>query len=224
MGNPSPGRPTKSSSQSTNQKPVSSLEAPERTPDSEEGVASENTSVADQTSSTGETAPDRLQSVSRQPADAGSNSEVISNVWEEDLSTEPQIKQPRVEQTMVLTAVLLPRSPKHQLSESLAEFLSSSLVELGRILSWEFNNIDIQPEYLCFTFESPSKIPPAGALEQLRQELSSRVLKSFPDLSQDVPEGRFWAHNYLLTTGGAPSEARIQIFIQNTRRSQDYKP
>lgn len=233
VGNPSPGLSSKNSSQSKNQTPVTSLEAPELLPDSEEGIppektsdepTSNHTSVADQTSLTGETASDRSQAVSHQPADDGPDAEVINHVREEDLSAEPHIKQPSAEQTLVLTAVLLPRSPKHQLSEPLAEHLSSSLAELGHVLNWEFSDIDIQSEYLCFTFELPSKIPPAGALEQLRQELSSRVLKSFPDLSQDVPEGRFWAHNYLLTTGGAPSQARIQIFIQNTRRSQDYTP
>ena len=231
--NTSPGLPTKSSSQSTNQTPVTSLEAPELLPDSQEDLASEktseeptsdHTSAAGQTSLTGETALDQSQAVSHQLIDDEPDSEVINHVWEEDLSAEPHVKQPSAEQTMVLTAVLLPRSPKHQLGKPLAEHLSSSLVELGHVLNWEFSDIDIQSEYLCFTFELPSKIPPAGALEQLRQELSSRVLKSFPDLSQDVPEGRFWAHNYLLTTGGAPSGARIQIFIQNTRRSQNYTP
>ena len=233
-GNPSPSRPIESPSQSTNQTPVTSLEAPELLPDSEEGMASEKTSeeptsndplktsVADQISLTSETASDRSQPVSHQPADDGLESEVISHAWEDDLSADSHVKHVSVEQSMVLSAVLLPRSPKHQLSEPLAEYVSSSLAELGRALNWEFNDIDIQPEYLCFTFKLPSKIPPAGALEQLRQELSSRVLKSFPDFSQDVPKGHFWAHNYLLTTGGAPSKARIQIFIQNTRRSQEF--
>ncbi|HEY45151.1 MAG: hypothetical protein AMJ88_03890 [Anaerolineae bacterium SM23_ 63] len=231
--NPPPVRPIENPTQSTNQTPVTSLEAPEILPASEEGIASEKTSekpiadhtaVPDQTFRTGETVSDRSQGVSRQPADDEPDSEVINHVWEEDLSAEPHVKQPSVEQTMILTAVLLPRSPKHKLSDPLAEHLRNSLVELGDVLNWEFNDIDIQPEYLCFTFELPSKIPPAGALEQVRQELSSRVLKSFPDLSQDILEGRFWAHNYLLTAGGAPSEARIQIFIQNTRRSQDHTP
>ena len=231
--NPSPVRPSESPGQSTNQTPVKSLETPERLADSEEGMTSEktleqssldHTSGTDQTSLTSETTSGRLQGVSHQPGDEDPDSEVISHVWEEDLSAEQHGTQAPVEQTMVLTAVLLPRSPKHQLSESLADHLRSSLADMGQVLSWEFNDIDIHPEYLCFTFRIPSKIPPAGALEQLRQELSSRVLRSFPDLSQDVPEGRFWAHNYLLTTGGAPSEARIQIFIQNTRRSQDYTP
>jgi two-component system chemotaxis response regulator CheY len=232
-GNPSPDSSIENPSQSKNQTPVTSKEAPELLPDSQEVATLEktseqpitdHTSIADQPSLTGESPSDRSQDVSHQRADDDLDAETINHVWEEDLSAEPQVKHPSVEQSMVLSAVLVPRSPKHQLSESLAEHLSSSLAELGQVLNWEFTEIDIQPEYLCFTFEIPSKIPPAGALEQIRQELSSRVLKSFPDLSQDVPKGRFWAHNFLLTTGGAPSGARIQIFIQNTRRSQNYTP
>ncbi len=229
-GNPSLDRSIENPGQSTNQIPVTSLEAPELLPDTEEGVASEKASeepaldynsVVDQTSFTDETASNRSQVVSTQSSNDGLDSELNGNIWEEDLSAEPHVKPTNVEHTMVLTAVLVPRSPNHQLSEPLAEYLRSSLVDLGRVLNWEFNDIDIQPEYLCFTYKLPAKIPPAGALEQLRQELSSRVLKSFPDLSQDLPEGRFWAHNYLLTTGGAPSQVRIQTFIQNTRRSKD---
>lgn len=232
-GNPSPVRTIESPSQSTDLTPDTSVQAPELLPDSEEDMAAEktseepppdHTSTPDQISPTGEAPSDQPHNVSPQPVDDDPDAEVISHVWEEDLSAEPDVKQTSVGQTMVLTAVLLPRSPKHQLNEHIAEHLRSSFSEVSHVLNWEFNDIDIQPEYLCFTFEIPSKMPPAGALEQLRQELSSRVLKSFPDLSQDVPEGRFWAHNYLLTTGGPPSEARIQIFIQNTRRSQNYKP
>jgi CheY-like chemotaxis protein/REP element-mobilizing transposase RayT len=232
-GNPSPGPSYKNSNQLQNQTPVTSLEAPELLPDSQEGATFEKTSeepisdhasMTDQTSLTDEPPSGRSQDSSHQHTDDDPDAEMISHVWEEDLTTEPHVKQPGFEQSMVLSAVLIPRSPNHQLSESLAERLSSSLVELGHVLNWEFTDIDIQPEYLCFTFKLPSKTPPAGALEQIRQELSSRVLKSFPDLSQDVPERRFWAHNYLLTTGGAPSGARIQIFIQNTRRSQNYTP
>ncbi len=231
-GNPSPIHTIESPSQSTDQIPVTAPETPEPLPDPEEGTVEspseeplpDHTSSADQFSPQDETASDRPDRVPHQPVDDEIDSEVISHVWEEDISAEAHAEQPGVEQTMVLTAVLLPRSPKHQLSEPIAEHLRNSLDELSRVLNWQFNHIDIQPEHLCFTFEIPSTIPPAGALEQLRQELSNRVLKFFPDLSQDVPEGRFWAHNYLLTTGGPPSEARIRIFIQNTRRSQDYTP
>jgi CheY-like chemotaxis protein len=232
-GNPSSGPSSTNSSQLNNQTPVAPLEAPEALRDSQDDAALEkisdkpitdHNSMTDETSLTGESPSDQSQDISHQYADDGPDTETISHVWEEDLSAEPHVKQPSVEQSMILSAVLMPRSRNHQLSESLAEHLSSFLVELGHVLNWEFTDIDIQPEYLCFTFELPSKIPPAGALEQIRQELSSRVLKSFPDLSQDVPEGRFWAHNYLLTTGGAPSKARTQIFIQNTRRSQNYTP
>jgi CheY-like chemotaxis protein len=231
---PSPKKPVEDPRQSKGRTHGTSPDAHGLDPESEEEVASEptseeaplddpaHTSATDQASSPDEKAPDRASPVAQQPIADVVDPEVISHVWEEDLSTDSHTKRPGVEESMVLTAVLLPRSPKHKLSDTLAEHLNNWLLELSTVLGWEFNDIDIQPEYLCLTFKLPSTIPPAGALEQLRQELSNRVLKSFPDLSQELPEERFWAHNYLLTTGGAPSKARIHIFLQNTRRSQGF--
>ena len=203
--------------------PESEGDAASRNP-SEEPIAGNrtNASVTDQISLPVEKPPDRDSSIGQMSTEETVDPEMVSHVWEENLSADPQAKNSNAEEGMALNAVLLPRSTKHQLSGPLAEHLSNWFRELSDVLGWEFNDIDIQPEYLCFTFKLPPKIHPAGALEQLRQELSKRVLKSFPYLSQELPEGRFWAHNYLLTTGGAPSKARIQIFLQNTRRSSDF--
>jgi CheY-like chemotaxis protein len=231
---PSPKKPVESPRQSKGQTRGTSPDAAGLDPESEEGVASEQiseeappddpitTSARDRVSPSDEKTRDRTSSVAQQPIADVVDPELISHDWEEDLSTDSHAKNPDVEENMVVNAVLLPRSPKHKLSDSLAEHLNNWLLELSAVLGWEFNDIDIQPEYLCFTLKLPSEIHPAGALEQLRQELSNRVMKSFPDLLLEVPEERFWAHNYLLTAGGAPSKARIHIFLQNTRRSQGF--
>jgi CheY-like chemotaxis protein len=229
---PSPNKPVGNPRRSKSQTPGKSPDAGGLDPVSEEGMASEQisegsppddpttTSAADRVSPSDDKTPDQASSATQQLIADVVDPELISHAWEEDLSTDSQAKKPDVEESMVVNAVLLPRSPKHKLSDTLAEHLNNWLLELGAVLGWEFSDVDIQPEYLCFTLKLPSKTHPAGALEQLRQELSDRVLKSFPDLLLDVPEERFWAHNYLLTTGGAPSKARIHIFLQNTRRSQ----
>jgi REP element-mobilizing transposase RayT len=226
QGNPTPHQPSQDSRPSPTETAVTALDTTEPHPEPVQSTISEKTSEGgpstqtpspDQAAFGNGTASEPTHEISPQLED---ESQDISHVWEENLEADAD---PVVEDQMVLTAVLLPRSPKHQLNEPLAAYLNSSMAELAHLWSWEVNDIDIQQEYLCFSFTLPSSIPPAGGLEQMRQELSSRVLTAFPDLEQDIPEGRFWAHNYLLTTGGAPSEARIRIFIENTRRSQEFE-
>ncbi len=114
----------------------------------------------------------------------------------------------------------MPRFPEHQLDGPLAEQLSDWIKRICLAWDWRAEEIDLQPDYLGVTLSVLPDVAPAQAVRKLRENLSTRILETFPELSGDLPSGRFWARSYLLTAGAPPDTSRIQAFILDTRRAQ----
>jgi hypothetical protein len=66
----------------------------------------------------------------------------------------------------------------------------------------------------------PPEEAPAHAVQELRDGLSERVLRAFPELLPELPSRRFWASAYLLQGGEAVEGGKVETFVRETRRSQ----
>ncbi len=127
---------------------------------------------------------------------------------------------PEAEYQLSFTAVLIPLFPEHRLEGELARHLEQWVQRLCLAWDWRADRVQIYPECLCVTLSLLPEVAPAGAVRQLRDGLTMRILQAFPHLAEDLPSGRFWARGYLLTAGAPPSLQRIRDFIRETRNAQ----
>jgi DNA-binding response OmpR family regulator/REP element-mobilizing transposase RayT len=118
------------------------------------------------------------------------------------------------------TAVLLPRFPRHTLVGSLSNQLESWVKDLCIAWGWRADSIDVRPDLLRFTVSLSPEVAPAQAVQSLAQNLSTRILKAFPTLSEELPSGQFWTKRYLLTAGSDVGKDRLSHFIEATRKDQ----
>lgn len=119
-----------------------------------------------------------------------------------------------------LFTVLLPRFPEHELTGELAERLHAWTTRLCMAWDWTAERVDIQPDRLEVTLVLPPEESPAHAIQELRDGLSERVLRSFPELLPDLPSRRFWASSYLLRAGPPAPPDDVETFIRETRHAQ----
>jgi REP element-mobilizing transposase RayT len=119
-----------------------------------------------------------------------------------------------------LFTLLVPRLPEHLLTGELAERLQAWTARLCLAWDWTVERIDVRPDRFEVTLILPPDEAPAHALQELRDGLSERVFRSFPELALDLPSRRFWASSSLLRAGGPPPEAEIDAFLRGTRLAQ----
>jgi hypothetical protein len=119
-----------------------------------------------------------------------------------------------------LFALLVPRLPEHQLTGELAERLQTWTARLCLAWDWIAERIDVRPDRFEVTLILPPDEAPAHALQELRDGLSERVFRSFPELGLDLPSHRFWASPSLLRAGTAPPMSEIDAFLRGTRLAQ----
>ena len=125
---------------------------------------------------------------------------------------------------LLFSVALVPRFPEHQLSGALVESLRTWIHRLCLAWDWRAEYVDIRPDRLAIMLTLDPEVAPALAVQQLREGLAERILQTFPHLATDLPSGRFWASPFLLLSGPLPPETEITEFIQETRRSQGFKP
>jgi REP element-mobilizing transposase RayT len=125
---------------------------------------------------------------------------------------------------LLFSLVLVPRFPEHRLMGGLVEPLRSWIQRLCLAWDWRAEHVDIRPDRLVMMLTLDPDVAPAQAVQRLREGLAARILQTFPHLAADLPSGRFWASPFLLTSGPMPAEAEILEFIQETRRTQGFKP
>jgi CheY-like chemotaxis protein len=118
------------------------------------------------------------------------------------------------------TAVLIPRFPEHTLVGNLASQLKEWVERLCLAWDWRADEIIVQPDYLSITVSLSPEIAPSQAVRQLNNDLTDKILQTYPQLENDLPSKRFWARSYLLTTGDRPQPERVRAFVQNTRHGQ----
>jgi hypothetical protein len=125
---------------------------------------------------------------------------------------------------LLFSLVLVPRFPEHRLTGSLVEPLRAWIHRLCLAWDWRAERVDIRPDRLALVLMLGPEVAPAEAVQQLRDGLAARILQALPHLAADLPSGRFWASPFLLTSGPLAAEDEIAEFIQETRRSQGFKP
>jgi REP element-mobilizing transposase RayT len=125
---------------------------------------------------------------------------------------------------LLFSLVLVPRFPEHRLTGALMERLRIWIYRLCLAWDWHAERVDIRPERLAIILTLRPEVAPGQAVQQLRDGLALRVLQSFPHLAADLPSGRFWATPFLLAVGPLAADNEIAEFIQETRRSQGFKP
>jgi len=119
-----------------------------------------------------------------------------------------------------LFTLLVPRLPEHKLTGELAERLQAWTARLCLAWDWTAERIDVRPDRFEVTLILPPDEAPAHALQELRDGLSERVFRSFPELALDLPSRRFWASSSLLRAGAPPPESEIDAFVRGTRLAQ----
>ncbi|MFP3854925.1 MAG: transposase, partial [Anaerolineales bacterium] len=116
--------------------------------------------------------------------------------------------------------VLIPQFPEQQLTPSLSHQLERWVHRICLAWDWQAEEINVASEYLHMVIELNPSSAPAEAAEQLKSDLSRRILEAHPDWAEAIPSGRFFARPHLLTAGTEVSRIQIQTFIETTRRSQ----
>ncbi|NIS81305.1 MAG: hypothetical protein GTO14_14130 [Anaerolineales bacterium] len=139
---------------------------------------------------------------------------------ERDKPSSKELPLPEAEYYLPITAILVPRFPEHQLTGALAENLQDWVERLCLAWDWRADEVSIHPDYLSLTVSLSPETAPSKAVHRLQDDLSNRVLNTFPELARDLPSGRFWARSFLLFTGGPPKAERVHSFVKTTRRGQ----
>jgi len=121
---------------------------------------------------------------------------------------------------LTLFTLLVPRLPEHQLTGELAERLQAWTARLCLAWDWTVERIDVRPDRFEVILILPPDEAPAHALQELRDGLSERVFRFFPELALDLPSRRFWASPSLLRAGAPPPESEIAAFLRATRLAQ----
>ncbi|HET7011075.1 MAG TPA: transposase [Anaerolineales bacterium] len=119
-----------------------------------------------------------------------------------------------------LSTVLIPRFPEHLLTPELSDRLRVWIGRLCLAWDWKPERIDIRPDRLEISLVLPPDEAPAHVVQELRDSLSERILRAFPELMTDLPSRRFWASAFLLQGGPAPAGMEVETFVREARRAQ----
>lgn len=115
--------------------------------------------------------------------------------------------------------VLTPRCKQHMLRDQIAVHVYQRLSEIAYQRSWRLQGVSVRPNYLLFTAVLPQSESSAQVLQAMRQELSSSLFATFPDLAESCQEDDFWAAEDLLSESGQPFLAQeLRQYLQRVGR------
>lgn len=132
---------------------------------------------------------------------------------------EPPEPDPR----LAYSIVMAPRFPEHRLAGSLVESLTEWTRRLCVGWDWKAERLAVTEDTLLLEVRLPPDEAPAAAADRLANQLSDRILETYPHLNPGFPSGRFWATARLLKSGAPPSATEIRAFVTQLRRTQGFQ-
>lgn len=121
--------------------------------------------------------------------------------------------------------VLVPRIPKHDISEDMARKIKKWLPHISLAFGWKIKNIVVQDQYLYWVVLVEPEDQPIEVVEAVRKVTSARLFEDYPLFEQENPSGDFWARGYLLHNGNhyLPMEY-LNDFVVEIRKKQGISP
>ena len=133
--------------------------------------------------------------------------------------TEQQPFEPEREHNLPFTAILLPRSPQHQLNETTSEKISDWTRNLCLAWGWEAEIIEVLPDHMRLTLNLSPDIAPSQAIKHITIDTSTRLIEAFPEQYGNLPSGQFWSNHYFLSSGKDISADQLQSFIEAAHKA-----
>lgn len=117
--------------------------------------------------------------------------------------------------------VLITRFPEDTIDDSLASMIVRWAREISLSYGWRLNSIDIHGGILQWEATALASIAPGEIAQQMRTNLSQRIMRYFPHYRENNPGGDFWAPGFFVSSGDdKPVEAELKRFVENTRKNQ----
>ena len=88
--------------------------------------------------------------------------------------------------------------------------------EVVQEIECECDTLKVAIDHVHMLILIPPKLSVAKALQIMKSKVAQRMLKEFPELRRELPEGTFWARGYYARTIGGLNEQLVREYIERT--------
>lgn len=87
---------------------------------------------------------------------------------------------------------------------------------MAREMGCAFDTLKVAVDHVHMLIMIPPKLSVSQVLQNLKGKSAYLLLKEFPELRRELPEGTFWARGFYVRSIGALNEQLVRDYIRRT--------
>lgn len=112
--------------------------------------------------------------------------------------------------------VFVPKKRRKIFGSDRSKVAENCFKEVAQEIGCEFDTLKVGIDYVHMLVLIPPSTSVAKALQVMKGKVAHRMLREYPELRQELPEGSFWARGYYARTIGGLNEQRVREYIERT--------
>jgi len=117
--------------------------------------------------------------------------------------------------------VFVPKYRKKLLKEGVRGELRSLLYKVAKEYGWWIEELEIMEDHVHILLSAPPKYSPAQIMQTAKSITAKRMFAQFPELTEELWAGEFWADGYFVSTvGDDVTKEVIRKYIQHQRQQK----
>ncbi len=112
--------------------------------------------------------------------------------------------------------VFVPKRRRRILSGRRSSVAESLFIQVAQELGCEFDTLKVAIDHVHMLILIPPKLSVSKVLQVLKSKVAQGLLKEFPELRRELPDGTFWARGYYARTVGGLNEQLVRDYINRT--------
>jgi REP element-mobilizing transposase RayT/DNA-binding response OmpR family regulator len=121
---------------------------------------------------------------------------------------------------LAYSCVMVPRTSGAILVNEIADSMNEWLPDIFNQQSWTLKSFSIYPEYIHWVISAAAEISPKALVKKISDETTLRFREYYPDKTDLLSEGEFWAAEYLILSSSHPPYSKlVKDFINKIHKT-----
>lgn len=112
--------------------------------------------------------------------------------------------------------VFVPKRRRRIFGGRRSEYCQAVFTQLARETGCAFDTLKVAVDHVHMLIMIPPKLSVSQVLQHLKGKSAFLLLKEFPELKRELPEGTFWARGFYVRSIGALNEQLVRDYIRRT--------
>lgn len=112
--------------------------------------------------------------------------------------------------------VFVPKRRRKILGGIRSVYLVKCFKAIAKKIGVEFDTLKVAEDHVHMLIMIPPIISISEALQKLKGVTAYLMLKEYPELRRELPEGTFWARGYYARTVGTLNEQLVRDYVNRT--------